>query len=94
MNPTRNPVTGDFMITGHATDAYKDGWERIFGNKNKVEEVNLEPKVETPQIKEPKISVTEFTGRRVFSVDVGDMSSEQAVEFVKYIREAFAKVSQ
>lgn len=46
MNPTQNPITGDFMITGHATDAYKDGWERIFGKKNKETEVTEQQSAE------------------------------------------------
>jgi hypothetical protein len=33
MKPTRNPVTGDFLITGAASDSYRDGWDRIFGKK-------------------------------------------------------------
>jgi hypothetical protein len=33
MSPTKNDITGDFLITGAASDAYRDGWERIFGNK-------------------------------------------------------------
>lgn len=90
MNPTRNPVTGDFMITGHATDAYKDGWERIFGNKGAIS-VDL-PKVKVTTPTYPEIKVTEFTGRRVFTIDVGDMSEQKAAEFVKYIQESFNKV--
>lgn len=84
MNPTRNPVTGDFMITGHATDAYKDGWERIFGNKG----IKADPE----PLPVPEVKITEFTGRKVFSVDVGDISDQQTSDFVKYIQEAFLKV--
>ncbi len=90
MNPTRNPVTGDFMITGHATDAYKDGWERIFGNKGSVSIDVPEVKVATPVY--PEIKVTEFSNRRVFTIDVGDMSEQKAAEFVKHIQESFNKV--
>ena len=39
MSPTKNDITGDFLITGAASDAYRDGWERIFGNKKKIEVV-------------------------------------------------------
>jgi hypothetical protein len=91
MNPTRNPVTGDFMITGHATDAYKDGWERIFGNKG----IKADPVPEQEIVKETKeieVKVTEFTGRRVFSIDVGDMTEQQASAFIAHIKEAFKKI--
>jgi hypothetical protein len=35
---TRNDITGDLIKTkaNSDTDAYADGWERIFGKKNKV----------------------------------------------------------
>ena len=28
-----NDVTGDKLITKQSTDAYRDGWDRIFGKK-------------------------------------------------------------
>jgi hypothetical protein len=33
---TTNDITGDSLTTKTNTDAYRDGWERIFGNKEKV----------------------------------------------------------
>ena len=38
---TRNDVTGDLIQTksNGDKDAYADGWERIFGKKNKVADV-------------------------------------------------------
>lgn len=30
---TRNDITGDELKTGSANDAYREGWERIFGKK-------------------------------------------------------------
>lgn len=35
---TRNDITGDLLKTKGATGAYRDGWERIFGQKTAVEE--------------------------------------------------------
>lgn len=34
-----NDITGDKLITGSATDAYRTGWDRIFGNKRVEPEV-------------------------------------------------------
>jgi hypothetical protein len=31
---SRNDITGDKQATKSATDAYRDGWDRIFGKKN------------------------------------------------------------
>ena len=53
MKPTRNDITGDFLVTGAASDAYRDGWERIFGKK-KTEEPKPEPEVKTPPVKKPR----------------------------------------
>jgi hypothetical protein len=39
MKPSRNEHTGDFLITGANSDAYKSGWDLIWGSKKKVEEV-------------------------------------------------------
>ena len=30
---TKNDVTGDLLVTKGSTDAYRSGWDRIFGNK-------------------------------------------------------------
>ena len=32
---TRNDITGDALRTDVPTDDYREGWERIFGNKPK-----------------------------------------------------------
>jgi hypothetical protein len=42
MNPTKNDITGDFLITGASTDKYREGWDRIFGKKTEVTEVQDE----------------------------------------------------
>lgn len=33
---SRNDITGDFMSTKAASDAYRDGYDRIFGTKKVV----------------------------------------------------------
>lgn len=33
---SRNDITGDAQATKGATDAYRDGWDRIFGKKKKA----------------------------------------------------------
>ena len=33
----KNEFTGDMIQSKPPTDAYKNGWERIFGNKQKQE---------------------------------------------------------
>lgn len=41
---TKNDVTGDRIITKSSSDAYRDNWNRIFGNKykdRKVKEGNI-----------------------------------------------------
>lgn len=38
---TKNDITGDSLVSKNTTEAYRDGWERIFG-KNKVSEKKLE----------------------------------------------------
>ena len=49
---TKNDVTGDNLVTKDTTDAYRDGWDRIFGKKETtseevVPEVKLEDDEET-----------------------------------------------
>lgn len=34
---TKNEITGDALVTKPASDAYRDGWDRIFGKKKEVE---------------------------------------------------------
>ena len=38
MNPSKNDVTGDFIITGASTKAYASGWDLIWGNKKDATE--------------------------------------------------------
>lgn len=45
MSTAKNDITGDIIATKKPSDAYRDGWERIFGNKTK-EEPEVEKKVE------------------------------------------------
>ena len=42
---SRNDITGDLIKTkaNSDTDAYADGWERIFGKKNKVVDAEATP---------------------------------------------------
>ena len=42
-----NDITGDKLISKYSTEAYADGWDRIFGNKKKVEEEQQEKKEES-----------------------------------------------
>lgn len=50
MNPTKNDITGDFLITGAASEKYREGWDRIFGKKNlPVETPAPEPSQELPK---------------------------------------------
>lgn len=34
----RNDVTGDSITTKSSSNAYRDNWDRIFGEKNKTKE--------------------------------------------------------
>jgi hypothetical protein len=45
MSTAKNDITGDIIATKKPSDAYRDGWDRIFGNKTK-EEPKVEKKVE------------------------------------------------
>jgi len=49
----RNPITGDLLKTKAPTEEYKDGWERIFGNKRPKDvhlNNHLEPSNEHPRV--------------------------------------------
>lgn len=48
--PSRNDITGDTLISKSATEAYRDGWDRIFGNKARKPE-DLEKKEEVKKEK-------------------------------------------
>lgn len=39
MATATNEITGDSLTTKQSTDAYRDGWDRIFGNKQKSKQV-------------------------------------------------------
>jgi hypothetical protein len=49
MKPTRNDITGDFIISSASSDAYRDGWERIFGKKKPAEEIK-QPESPTKEV--------------------------------------------
>ena len=56
MGVSKNEHTGDRMVSGPATDAYQDGWERIWGSKKKAEEAKPTPKPEAKTgTKAPKV---------------------------------------
>lgn len=38
---SRNDVTGDSLISKGPTDAYRDGWDRIFGKKKDMDTCNI-----------------------------------------------------
>jgi hypothetical protein len=53
----RNDITGDALVSKSSTDAYRDGWDRIFGNKGKKETIQevipeVTPEVEKKDSKE------------------------------------------
>ena len=93
MNPTRNPVTGDFMISSPASDSYRDGWDRIFGNKEKTEVKTDElKKVEDKKVFEPALIKKEKVGERtILHLDVGNISDAEAIEFLQLVKEEFLK---
>lgn len=35
MATAKNDITGDKIVTKKPSDSYRDGWDRIFGNKAK-----------------------------------------------------------
>lgn len=41
---SRNDITGDEIKTKIGSDNYRDGWERIFGNKKEPEQPQAETK--------------------------------------------------
>lgn len=40
---TKNDVTGDNLVTKETTDAYREGWDRIFGKQKDSDEPLLMP---------------------------------------------------
>ena len=67
--PTKNDITGDSLISKTSNDAYRDGWERIFGNKSPSLIPSAESHVGTSERKEPSetsdndgVEVLEHTG--------------------------------
>lgn len=57
---SRNDITGDALKTKTTTDAYRDGWDRIFGKKTEVVPVpeDLVKKIEI-LIKDVEIDLSE-----------------------------------
>ena len=41
----RNDITGDVIATKGSTDAYRDGWDRIFGRKTEPVPAPVEVKI-------------------------------------------------
>lgn len=39
---TKNDITGDALVTKPSSDAYRDGWDRIFGKKETEKPVEAE----------------------------------------------------
>lgn len=37
-----NDITGDKLVSKKTEESYRDGWDRIFGKKEKVEETENE----------------------------------------------------
>jgi hypothetical protein len=55
----KNNITGDSLITKSTNDAYRDGWERIFGKKKSENQNPNQPEKHTgsdtkSRKKEPK----------------------------------------
>ena len=51
---TKNPITGDKLITKTTNDAYRDNYDRIFGKKNvqKPEASGASEEVAVPELPE------------------------------------------
>lgn len=49
MTPAKNDITGDSLTTKAASNSYRDGWDRIFGNITLHPECTEQP-VESPPI--------------------------------------------
>ena len=39
-NGNYNSITGDGLVTKAATDAYRDGWDRIFKKKEELDDLS------------------------------------------------------
>lgn len=52
----KNDITGDSIKSRHLTNAYSDGWDRIFGKK---QETKAEPTVEPNEGKSQNADDTE-----------------------------------
>jgi len=51
MTTAKNDITGDSIATRKSTDAYRDGWDKIFSKKS---EEKKEEKKEVIKIDKPK----------------------------------------
>ena len=46
----KNDITGDPLVSKSPTESYRDGWDRIFGKKNKEEKEKNEDSDHRPDI--------------------------------------------
>lgn len=53
MNPSKNDITGDFIISGTSTNSYRSGWDLIWGNKKQENESELS-KSDTKEVNKEK----------------------------------------
>lgn len=46
----RNDITGDLIVSGGSSDAYRDGWDRIFGKGSfkRIEESLASENIQVP----------------------------------------------
>jgi len=55
MTTSRNDITGDPIITKNPSDAYRNGWDNIFGKKaEEKKEVKAEVKAEVTKTRKSK----------------------------------------
>lgn len=47
--PSMNDITGDWIVSKSQTNAYRDGWDRIFGKKTAEVEDNVQAEPEAPE---------------------------------------------
>ena len=77
---SRNDITGDVIATKGANDAYRDGWDRIFGKKETFCEVDVpEVSLKALQKKVAEVKVQEVP--LPAPVAVVDAKAEQEMEY-------------
>ena len=64
MGTATNPITGDLIKTKGSNDSYRDGWERIFGNKKKESSAEVPAETKPEQKAEQKAELRDDTLRR------------------------------